>query len=235
MELTFLGNGAAFTTDFDNTSAYFIEKQELFLIDCGETVFKKLLRLHLLENISKVHLFITHLHSDHVGSVPSLALYSFSVLGEKLHIYTSFDCKYLYSLKEFLRATGSFQACSFHLLDELSHHYQSFSSVSFIETKHVSELNCYSILFDTSLGLLFYSGDSNDINLLLSITSNDHFNLAYVDTTSSTLPNQPHLSIYSLVDRIPQSIRKQIYCMHFNDSNCIQLAEEFGFSVVDTI
>ena len=41
MELKFLGRGAAFNPKENNNSAYFIEKNNLFLIDCGESVFKK--------------------------------------------------------------------------------------------------------------------------------------------------------------------------------------------------
>ncbi len=45
MELTFLGRGAAFNPKEGNNSAYFIEKDELFLIDCGERIFDKLIDL----------------------------------------------------------------------------------------------------------------------------------------------------------------------------------------------
>ena len=235
MKLTFLGNGAAFASDFDNTAAYFIENQELFLIDCGETVFKTLLHSSFFQNIKKIHLFITHLHSDHVGSVGSLALYSNSVLGEKLHIYTSRDCKYLSSLRKLLRATGSFAACKFHFVEELDGHYQTFSSITFQETEHVPALDCYSIIFHTSNGKVFYSGDTKKIDLLLSIIQSDDFDLAYMDATSSTLPNHPHVSIYDLDKAIPKNLREKIYCMHFNNSSCIKLAKDMGFSVVEVI
>ena len=36
MDLKFLGRGSAFNVLEGNTSCYFIEKDELFLIDCGE-------------------------------------------------------------------------------------------------------------------------------------------------------------------------------------------------------
>ena len=42
MELNFLGRGGAFNTKEGNNAAYFVENNELFLIDCGETVFESL-------------------------------------------------------------------------------------------------------------------------------------------------------------------------------------------------
>ena len=44
MDLKFLGRGSAFNVLEGNTSCYFIEKDELFLIDCGENVFNCLIK-----------------------------------------------------------------------------------------------------------------------------------------------------------------------------------------------
>ena len=30
-----------------------------------------------------------------------------------------------------------------------------------------------------------------------------------------------------------QAIRKKVYCMHFNNDECIDMAHEFGFNVVE--
>ena len=40
--ITFLGSGSAFNPLLGNTSAYFVRNNQLFLIDAGETVFRKL-------------------------------------------------------------------------------------------------------------------------------------------------------------------------------------------------
>lgn len=42
MNLKFLGIGSAFQTSLYNNCAYFIEDNQLFLIDCGETAFEQL-------------------------------------------------------------------------------------------------------------------------------------------------------------------------------------------------
>ena len=73
--LKFLGVGSCFNTEMGNTSAYYIENGKLTLFDCGETVFDAIKRKKLLDGIDNVNVFITHLHSDHVGSLPSLIFY----------------------------------------------------------------------------------------------------------------------------------------------------------------
>lgn len=60
MNLKFLGRGSAFNPKEGNTSAYFIDNNQLFLIDCGETVFEKLVDSDLLKNIDSINLMITH-------------------------------------------------------------------------------------------------------------------------------------------------------------------------------
>ena len=77
MVLNFLGRGSAFNINEGNTSAYFYSNGELFLIDCGESVFEKIIRNYLLDNIKAINILITHTHGDHVGSLGSLILYCF--------------------------------------------------------------------------------------------------------------------------------------------------------------
>ena len=43
MELLFLGRGSAFNSYEGNTSAYFIDKNELLLIDCGESILERIM------------------------------------------------------------------------------------------------------------------------------------------------------------------------------------------------
>ena len=54
--LNFIGNGACFNTDFGNTSAYYIDNKthSLLLIDCGETVFERIMKHQLLERIKTI-------------------------------------------------------------------------------------------------------------------------------------------------------------------------------------
>jgi len=94
MELKFLGRGAAFNPKEGNTSAYFIENNQLFLIDCGESVFERLIELDLLNNIESINLMITHTHSDHIGSLGSLVMYAYYTLKRPLNIILPENAKH---------------------------------------------------------------------------------------------------------------------------------------------
>src|SRR5574344_116865 len=77
-QLQFLGTGSAFNTKLGNTSAYLLnnDKSAMLLFDCGETVFSKLKPiLEKNKNISELTICITHSHSDHIGSLPTLLYY----------------------------------------------------------------------------------------------------------------------------------------------------------------
>ena len=69
MNLKFLGRGGSDNQLQGNNSAYFIEDRSLFLIDCGENIFEKILEKEILKEIDRIYLFITHTHSDHVRSI----------------------------------------------------------------------------------------------------------------------------------------------------------------------
>ena len=64
MNLLFLGRGAAFNPKEGNTSAYFLENNQLFLIDCGESIFERIINKNILKNIDAINVLITHTHSD---------------------------------------------------------------------------------------------------------------------------------------------------------------------------
>ena len=92
--LKFIGTGSCFNYKMGNNSAYYIHnvngKKRFILFDCGEDVFHKILNNNLLNEIDEVFVVITHLHSDHVGSLPSFVFYLHFVLNIKPVIY--FPC-----------------------------------------------------------------------------------------------------------------------------------------------
>lgn len=72
MDLNFLGCGSAFNPLYGNTSAYFTNKDQLYVIDGGESVFLKLYQKELLKKYAGITIMVTHMHADHVGSLPSI-------------------------------------------------------------------------------------------------------------------------------------------------------------------
>ncbi len=72
MQITVLGCGSAWSRVLGNTS-FLIEHQNLkVLIDCGGTVPARIDEFSKMQEIT--HIFISHLHADHVGGLEEVAL-----------------------------------------------------------------------------------------------------------------------------------------------------------------
>ena len=68
MTIDFLGIGSAWNVEQDNTSVYIKKGNKMILIDCGETIARKIIKENVLEGIEELYILISHTHSDHIGS-----------------------------------------------------------------------------------------------------------------------------------------------------------------------
>lgn len=235
MKLKFLGRGSAFNVKEGNTSAYFIEEDTLFLIDCGETVFTRLVQKKVLDNIKTINVLITHLHPDNVGSLGTLIFYSYFVMKKPINILISDNIDYLIDLRAYLFAVG----CTKEMYDfvdvkSLDNSYTSFDTIRFFSIKHTPEIPSHCIVFCKSGNVTVYSGDTNDfMGISCVLFYGDSLETLYVDTTSANYPGNVHLYIGDLALIIPENMRSKVYCMHFNNDECIKIAKEYGFNVVE--
>lgn len=236
MDLTFLGRGAAFNYKEDNNSAYFIEGTELFLIDCGESVFRKIMENNLLNGINKINILITHTHSDHVGSLGSLLTFTYFALKQQVNIIVREDKRNASSIELVLKSFGCPNGSYTYVSEkEYDNKYQFFNKIRYIDAIHSEELDCSSILFSTLEGTIYYSGDSKDEEIIKSLIKKDNINKLYIDVTNDIYSANVHLHIDRLNTITPLSIRNKIYCMHFNNDNCIKQALDYGFNIVEPI
>lgn len=235
MELNFLGRGAAFNPKEGNNSAYFVENNQLFLIDCGESIFERLVESGLLESVESINLMITHTHSDHIGSLGSLAMYSFYTLHKPLNIILPENAKHLPNIEKILSGFGCTEPM-YNYVDEKAFDgkNETFQSIRYVETSHCDELDCYGLLFNTQNGIVYYSGDTREINTVKTlITSGQPIDKLYIDTTTANFPGNVHLYIGILQETIPEELKDRVYCMHLNNDSCIEQAKASGFNVVE--
>ncbi len=94
MKLTILGSSSALPTSERHPSAHVLNSHErLFLIDCGEGTQMQLRKNKI--RFGKInHIFISHLHGDHIFGLYGL-LSSFSLMGRKtpIHLYAPANYK----------------------------------------------------------------------------------------------------------------------------------------------
>ena len=233
MELKFLGKGAAFYPVLGNTSAYFIYDKNLFLIDCGESVFKKVYEKDLFSEIDNIYVFITHTHSDHIGSLSSLILYCSHKIDIKTKIVIPKENKYLDSIKNILDSMGVDKSDYEFVNDvDLDNKFDVFDNIRYVETTHCDDMTSYSIIFEKDNGVIYYSGDTNELDTVKSIINGDkNIIKIYIETCSERLYS--HIYYEDLLEVIPKNLRDRVYCMHLDTLDLVDKLEENGFRIVE--
>ena len=236
MNLKFLGIGSAFQTGLYNNCAYFIEEDQLFLIDFGETAFEQLKEQESFSDIKNIYVVFTHTHSDHIAGLGQLVDYCDTTLNKKLNIVV--PMKDEDALKEDIGTlldifSISKDKCNFLSSDYIKGKFKTFQSMKFLKTKHSPELEgkCYSLMFETSEGKVLYTSDSMDTKYIEELINSD-FSKIYTDVTLS-IP-EVHLDFNVLKEIVPEKVRNKVYCMHFDHPNTIEEARKNGFQIANT-
>ena len=233
MELKFLGKGAAFYPVLGNTSAYFIYDKNLFLIDCGESVFKKVYEKDLFSEIDNIYVFITHTHSDHIGSLSSLILYCSHKFDIKTKIVIPKENKYIDSIKNILDSMGVDKSDYEFINDvDLDNKYDVFDNIRYVETTHCDDITSYSIIFEKDNRVIYYSGDTNELDTVKGIIHDDkNIDKIYIETCSERLDGNIYYE--DLLEVIPKNLRDRVYCMHLDTMDIVDKLEENGFKIVE--
>ncbi|MGH4125687.1 MAG: MBL fold metallo-hydrolase [Clostridium sp.] len=228
--LKFLGRGAGYTTNEGNTSAYMIKNETLLLLDCGDAVFKTIVEKDLIEEIKNVHVLITHMHSDHIGSLGSFIGFCYW----KYKIVTKVYFYEKDKIRNFLELVGLIENQSFIIIDTENRRIDSLElEFSPSLTKHSKAVNTYSYILKFDKGNdIFYSGDTYETNLDV-IPFLKLGNLIYHDTCLNDFDGNVHTSLRVLSEIIPKEYRKQVYCMHIDETNFVDEAQKEGFNVVE--
>jgi ribonuclease BN (tRNA processing enzyme) len=226
MELKFLGRGSAFNVKEGNTSAYIKQDDMLLLIDCGESIFQRILEKNLLDGVKEVNILITHFHSDHAGSLSSLIMYCFYCKGIKPNIaYFNEE-----DITNYLESTGAIKGAlwNFKWLRDLDYLNMD---IDVIGTNHVKELISGSYAFCVNGKEIFYSGDTIGDNLSDDIAN--YYDEIYHDTCLADYDGNVHTSLRKLCELISPEYRHKIYCMHLDCNELLEKAKLEGFNVVE--
>ncbi|MGO1043060.1 MBL fold metallo-hydrolase [Clostridioides difficile] len=158
-KLLFLGRGSGYHTKEKNTAAYIKKDNTLLLIDCGETVFKSILEKNLIEGINEINVLITHMHSDHIGSLGGFIGFCYW----KYKIITKVYFNEKEKISMFLKLLGLRENESFVVHDAENKRIDSLQlKFSGFITKHVKAIKTYSYKLEF---------DNENVHTLLRVLS----------------------------------------------------------------
>lgn len=231
--LSFIGNGAAFYPKYGNNSAYFKIQSNLILIDCGENIFERIIKKNILKDINYVFILITHLHSDHIGSLSSLLYYLYYIKKIKANVFFTNS---IGALAE----SGNMDQIDYNMnlmkanVSQIINLIMDDNSISPliiipIKVSHTNKLRtCLGYIIDTNNIdnkyydnhiIIWYSGDTNEISQRgLSY----HPDEIYHDTCINDFSDNPHCyykKLYEYFNRYKgceDAFRKKVFCMHLD-------------------
>ena len=223
IDLRFLGMGAAFNPALKNTNAFFTVDNDLYLLDCGETAFAQLRDLPALVSADKITAVITHMHSDHVGSLATLIAYCRFVLGKTVTVlFPHEDITKLLALMAIEKPLYSWLSAS-----------SAGDKVLFepIEVEHVNNLRCYGYLITAGEERIYYSGDAKHIpQKVIDLFFEGGVSRIYQDAALEEKNHTTHGSFAEMEKLFPPKERSRVYCMHL-DTDFRPLIKEKGFSI----
>ncbi len=232
--LHFLGCGAAFNPSLGSTAAYVREGDRLLLLDCGESVFERLLRGHVLDGVRELNIALSHLHSDHCGSLGSTVLYArFSLHAEVRLLMPPGEETYAASVRTLLGFYGVPEDAWRMMVPAGLKPFQAVRSLRYVRTDHDPRMICFSFELETPAGGIFYSADTRTTAQMEAfIASHSRIAAIYMEMAETDTPGSIHLPLARLQAALPKELRGKTFLMHLASSRCEDLAREAGFSVV---
>lgn len=152
MEIKFLGTGGAFDFEKGTAAAVVSVAGKNILLDCGFSTILKLAEKDYFEKID--YILITHLHNDHVGSLPTLlAYYKHKLKVEMPKIIVPSE-SFTNELRQLLSLSAEKDWASYVSISD-------FPELGFVDTtgQHIPEMTSFAYYFVEEEHLIYYSGD----------------------------------------------------------------------------
>lgn len=158
MEIAFVGTGGLFDWEYGHSSALVTRGARTFLIDCGPSVYPRLLGAGRADPIDAI--LLTHLHEDHVGSLVTLVLHLKVRAREPRRATILYPTEVFRNDVETLLSLclgDSSEAVNFVPLEREE-------GIGFVETTglHYPDCRSFSYWFSDGHELVYYSGDIGD-------------------------------------------------------------------------
>ncbi len=229
MNIDFLGIGSAWNIKYDNTSAYIKKDNKMILIDCGESIARKIIHDNILDNIEELYILISHTHSDHIGSLGTLLFYSKYNKCIKNYMVLPNDKEYLNNLKEYLRLVDISSEITFVNADTLKD-TSGFKTFNILKVTHVETLPCYCFVFEDDENLIYYSADNCNIEYIKHFLQFENAKI-YTEISNNPELSKEHLELVLLEKTTSILQRKRIYLMHINESINEEEIKNKGFNI----
>jgi len=230
MELKFLGNGSAFNPSFGSTSAYLQHAENLFVVDCGETTFERLMANVNFQDYREIYIVLTHLHADHVGSLGSMISYCYCVLEKTVTVV--YPGKEVIQLLTLLGVNRKFYKYAETMQNGYAMNNEN-GVIQFlpVSVKHALDMKCFGYIIEWHGEKIYYSGDASDIpqEVLMALKSGD-IDRIYQDTTVHLKSKGTHCYIDRLEELIERQYRNRVYCMHLDQE--YESIRKKGFQIV---
>lgn len=227
LELHFLGTGAAFYPELGNTAAFFLHGDTLYLIDCGSFVFHKLYQLSEYKEARHITVLITHMHTDHIGSLGDLIAYSWFKKGIRVKVFYPDE-----RLNVYLKLCG---------IDREIYEYTAWwpeelpLGIKARRVYHDPSMGCFGYEIGDGEETIYYSGDSGlvDSEMLDGLRSGKFTHL-YLDTANYAPAESGHGNFNALKMVAAPSLRGRITCIHL-DCDFKEEILEAGFCVAKVV
>lgn len=255
-ELKFLGRGSCFNVKEGNTAAYMEDPTgngDLLLIDCGGTVFSKIIELGILKNKKRIFIVITHTHADHIGSLADLIFYC--VYAANIEVYLLGNNEYATNMNnisnmiEILKLNGIehsmfkiFSPRTDITIDPAKIYNTFFSIDTCIPEDHrcyTSNSFGYLIYINCLDEYIYYSGDTANLGAmsLKRVRNSDfiYYDCAIRTKSPSSDSKYPHVNIFEIVDIFNHYniSTDKLRLMHIDCDGVLDEASLFGIKVVD--
>lgn len=226
MKIKFLGIGSAYNTKWLNSNAYFIVANSLYLLDCGESTFGKLMELGILnDNYNGIYVLLTHLHADHAGSLPSLCSYCVSHLKIKVQVVYPGN-----EVDTYLQIVGIPADDYEHINTDVF--ISNALNATALKGEHIPGYPSYGWMIESAGDNIYFSGDARTIHpTVLSKLLAGEMKMVYhdVEFNEAEKVNGCHLQYQQLLRVVPPENRSHFCCMHLN-CDYRDMAQHDGFN-----